>query len=212
MGRITSDIYSAIKNNQHHFLTKLKTMSYKKIFFILLLLVSVNTFSQRPHTLHFTAKGGITQARLFNLDMSAVYKTKKNFTFSSGFDFYADHPKSGPAVYPYYNFVSTSAENYMAMYFNIGKVIPTKNPGLFFHLQTGPSYTALWDVGLFDDYGFSLSTKGRFPIGLHSSGSVVYQPFKFMQIEAGINSNISAVKSYGGIYLGIRFGGGRKQK
>lgn len=186
-------------------------MYLKKIFLSVFLFLSLQSFCQRPYTLHFSAKGGVTQAGLFNLDLSAVYKTKRNITFATGFDFYGDHPKSGPPVYPYYNSVSTSVENYLAMYFCVGKIIPTKNPKLFFHLQTGPSYTSLWDSGS-SDYGFSLNTKGYLPIGLHSSASVVYQLFKFMHIETGINSNIASVKSYGGLYLGIKFGSGKKLK
>jgi hypothetical protein len=185
-------------------------MNYKQFFLLLLLLVSVNTFAQRPYTLHYVAKGGFTQEKLFNLDMSVLYKTKRNTTFSTGFDFYSSRPKPDPTL-PHYN-PNPSTNLYLALYFNIGKVIPTKNPRLFFHLQTGPSYTALFDDGGSDVYSFSLNTKGYLPIGLHSSAAVVYQPFKFMQVEAGINSNIAAVKSYGGLYLGIRFGGGKKLK
>ena len=106
-------------------------MNYKKGFLPILLFASVNGFSQRPYTLHFVAKGGVTQAKLFNVDMSILYKTKKNTTFSTGFDFYSSRPKADPTV-PHYN-PNPSTNLYLAMYFNIGKVIPTKNTKLFFH-------------------------------------------------------------------------------
>ena len=185
-------------------------MNYKKVFLLILLFASVNGFSQRPYTLHFVAKGGVTQAKLFNLDMSVLYKTKKNTTFSTGFDFYSSRPKADPSL-PHYN-PNPSTDLYLALYFNIGKVISTKNPNLFFHLQTGPSFTSRPEENDYYGLSISLNNKGLFPLGLHSSAAVVYQPFKFMQVEAGINSNISAVKSYGGLYLGIRFGGGKKLK
>ena len=183
-------------------------MNYKKIFLLLFLIISINGFSQRPYTLHFAAKGGLTQEKLFNLDMSIVYKTKKNTTFSTGFDFYSSQPKPDPSL-PHFD-PNPSTDLYLSMYFNIGKVITTKNPRLFFHLQTGPSYTTLFDPD--DNYSFSLNNKGLLPLGLHSSAALVYKPFKFMQVEAGINSNIAAIKSYGGLYFGIRFGGGKKIK
>lgn len=183
-------------------------MTQKQLLLSLLLVVSTNAFAQRPYTLHYVAKGGITQEKLLNIDMSVMYKTKKNTTFSTGFDFYSSRPKPNPSL-THYN-PNPSTNLYLAMYINIGKVIATKNPKLFFHLQTGPSFTCLPAYN--DNYSLSLNNKGLFPLGLHNSASAVYQLFKFMQIEAGINSNISAVKSYGGLYVGIRFGGGKKLK
>lgn len=185
-------------------------MYLKKIKILLpaFMFLSLQSFCQRPYTLHFSAKGGVTQSKLFNLDMSVLYKTKKNITFSTGFDFYGSRAKPNLSLHGYDP--NPSDDTYLALYFNMGKVITTKNPNLFFHLQTGPSYTSLYEPG--DYFGFGLSHKGLLPLGLHSSASVVYQPFKFMQVEAGINSNVSEVKSYGALFFGIRFGGGKKLK
>ncbi len=146
-------------------------------------------------------------------DVSALYKTKNNFTYSVGVGgFNTDN--AGPTFF--------------TAFLNVGKIWAIKKSRFFINAKTGPVYNAEFDLGnTFDfhlDFGAGTSgtssgtpppppTKEKkfFPVGLQSSVSLSYQVVKHFQAELGINSNLNAQKGFAGVFLGVKLTGiGRK--
>lgn len=191
---------------------------YKNSFSAFALLLSVAGFAQSTPSasLYFGLNGGAMQTGEFAGSSSIRYKTKKNTTFSIGTININANKENGPS--------SRNGSNihygYVGFYGNVGKVITLKNDKFFLNLQTGPSITNKFEVsngGLFDfDFDFGGTTtppptppppaKEKSKFGLYSSASINYQLLKFMQVEIGVNGNVSPIKTFGGVYLGIRFG------
>ena len=142
-------------------------------------------------------------------DLSALYKTKNNFTYGVGVGgFNTDN--YGPTFF--------------TAFFNVGKIWAIKNSRFFINAETGPVYNAEFDLGNLFDFHFEFGTGGGgtssgtspttppkekkyFPVGLQSSVSVSYQVVKHFQAELGINSNLNAQKSFVGIFLGVKLTG-----
>ena len=172
-----------------------------------LLHLQVSAQSEGKRGMQLSVNLGINNYKSEVLDLSLLYKTRKNFTYSVGFGGF-NTDKYGPG--------------FLTAFLNFGKIWAIKNSRFFINAKTGPVYNAEFSLGNIFNFHYHLGTdsgsgassgtttpppkeKKYFPIGLQSSVSGSYQVFKFAQIELGVNSNLNSQKSFAGIFLGVKF-------
>ena len=185
---------------------KLKIMFLLPVIF---LYAQVSAKQKDKKEMQFAFTFGINNYGSEAFDLSALCKTKSNFTYSAGVGTF-NTDDYGPTFF--------------TAFFNVGKIWAIKDSRFFINVKSGPVYNAEFDLGNLFDFHFDFGTGGGgtssgtspttppkekkyFPVGLQSSVSVSYQVVKHFQAELGINSNLNAQKSFVGIFLGVKLTG-----
>lgn len=178
--------------------------------------ISVAAQTTPSGSLYFELSGGAIQTGGFAGGSSVRYKTKKNITFSIGTININARKEKGLSSKD----GSDIHYGYMGFYAAAGKIIPFKNKRFFWSIQGGPSFTNKFEVAESSSYGWNFNFSGYTPparpippppekksgFGFYGSASINYQALNFMQLSAGANGNASPTKTFGGVYIGLRFG------